>query len=68
LRENHQSFIPGCGEWVPGAEQIPVNEYAKLAAQFQPGKFDPNAWAAAARDASIEGFAGFDDPSADLQR
>ena len=28
--------IPGRGEWVQWNEQIPVNEYAKLADQFNP--------------------------------
>ena len=36
--------IPGRGEWVQWNEQIPVAEYAKLAAQFHPDKFDPDAW------------------------
>ena len=40
--------IPGRGEWVQWEEQIPVNEYAKLAGQFNPDKFDPNAWATTA--------------------
>lgn len=42
--------IPGRGEWVQWNEQIPVDKYAKLAGQFQPDKFDPNAWATTARD------------------
>ena len=68
--------IPGRGEWVQWNEQIPVDEYAKLAGQFQPDKFDPNAWATAARAAGMkyvvltsrhhDGFALFDDPSSDL--
>jgi alpha-L-fucosidase len=53
-----------------------VNEYAKLAGQFNPDKFDPNAWAATARDAGMkyvvltsrhhDGFALFDDPQSSL--
>jgi alpha-L-fucosidase len=68
--------IPGRGEWVQWNEQIPVDEYAKLAGQFQPDKFDPNTWAMAARDAGMkyvvltsrhhDGFALFDDPSSNL--
>lgn len=64
--------IPGRGEWVQWGEQIPVAEYAKLADQFHPDKFDPNAWAATAKDAGMkyvvltsrhhDGFALFDDP------
>ena len=38
--------IPARGEWVQWQEQIPVEEYAKLAAQFKPTHFDPDAWAA----------------------
>ena len=36
--------IPGRGEWVQWNEQIPVEEYAKLADQFNPTQFDPDAW------------------------
>ena len=64
--------IPGRGEWVQWNEQIPVNEYAKLAGQFNPDKFDPAAWAAVAKTAGMkytvltarhhDGFALFDDP------
>ena len=32
--------IPGRGEWVMNREDIPVNEYAKLAKKFNPDKFD----------------------------
>jgi alpha-L-fucosidase len=64
--------IPGRGEWVQWDEQIPVNEYAKLAGQFNPDHFDPDAWAAIAKAAGMkytvltsrhhDGFALFDDP------
>ncbi|MFS2139583.1 alpha-L-fucosidase [Duganella sp. Dugasp56] len=63
--------IPGRGEWVQWGEQIPVNQYAKLADQFKPARFDPQAWAALAKDAGMkytvltarhhDGFALFDD-------
>jgi alpha-L-fucosidase len=63
--------ILGRGEWVQLDEQIPVNEYAKLAGQFHPDKFDPDAWAAIAKSAGMkytvltsrhhDGFALFDD-------
>jgi alpha-L-fucosidase len=65
--------IPGRGEWVQWKEQIPTDEYAKLADQFRPEKFDPGAWASVAKDAGMryvvltsrhhDGFALFDDPS-----
>jgi alpha-L-fucosidase len=64
--------ISGRGEGVQWDEQIPVNEYAKLAGQFHPDKFDPDAWAAIAKSAGMkytvltarhhDGFALFDDP------
>jgi len=68
--------IPGRGEWVQWNEQIPVNEYAKLAGQFSPDKFDPDAWAAIAKAAGMkytvltsrhhDGFALFDDPGSNF--
>jgi alpha-L-fucosidase len=64
--------IPGRGEWVQWNEQIPVDEYATLATQFHPDKFNPDDWAAIAKDAGIkytvltarhhDGFALFGDP------
>jgi len=64
--------IPGRGEWAQRNEQIPVNEYAKLADQFKPEHFDPDAWAALAKEGGMkymvltsrhhDGFALFDDP------
>jgi alpha-L-fucosidase len=64
--------FPGRGEWVQWQEQIPVNEYAKLAEQFKPEHFDPDAWAALAKEGGMkymvltsrhhDGFALFDDP------
>lgn len=68
--------IPGRGEWVQWNEQIPVNEYAKLAEQFHPDKFDPDAWADLAKAAGAkytvltsrhhDGFALFDDPDSNF--
>ena len=68
--------IPARGEWVQWNEQIPVNEYAKLAGQFHPDKFDPDAWAAIAKAAGMkytvltsrhhDGFALFDDPGSNF--
>jgi alpha-L-fucosidase len=64
--------IPGRGEWVQFSEQIPTDEYAKLADQFHPDHFDPDAWAAIAKAGGMkymvltarhhDGFALFDDP------
>ena len=63
--------IPGRGEWVQWNEQIPVNEYAKLADQFNPTNFTPASWAELAKSAGAkytvltsrhhDGFALFDD-------
>ena len=68
--------IPGRGEWVQWNEQIPVGEYAELAKQFHPDKFDPDAWAAIAKASGMkytvltsrhhDGFALFDDPGSDF--
>ena len=64
--------IPGRGEWIQFSEQIPTDEYAKLADQFHPEHFDPDAWAAIAKAGGMkymvltarhhDGFALFDDP------
>ena len=45
--------IPGKGEWVQWNEQISVEEYAKLAGQFKPDKYDPEEWAALAKAAGM---------------
>jgi alpha-L-fucosidase len=68
--------IPGRGEWVQWQEQIPVDEYAKLADQFHPDNFDPDAWAELAKAAGMkytvltarhhDGFALFDDPESNF--
>jgi alpha-L-fucosidase len=68
--------ILGRGEWVQWNEQIPVDEYAKLADQFNPDKFDPDSWAAIAKAAGMkytvltarhhDGFALFDDPDSNF--
>lgn len=68
--------IPGRGEWVQWQEQIPVQDYAKLAEQFHPDRYDPDAWANAAKDAGMkymvltarhhDGFALFNDPGNDF--
>jgi alpha-L-fucosidase len=46
--------IPGKGEWIQWNQQIPVEEYAKLADQFNPDKFDPDQWASLARSAGMK--------------
>jgi alpha-L-fucosidase len=68
--------IPGRGEWVQWNEQIPVEEYAKLAEQFHPSAFEPDAWAMTAKAAGMkyvvmtarhhDGFAMFDSKASDF--
>lgn len=68
--------IPARGEWVQWNEQIPNEEYARLAEQFQPTQFDATAWAATIKAAGAkyavltarhhDGFALFDDPGSEF--
>src|SRR5262245_23758160 len=41
---------PGIGEWVQNRMKIPNAEYEQLAKQFNPVKFDADAWAQLAQD------------------
>jgi len=62
--------IPGIGEWIMYKAKIPVAEYRQFAAQFNPIKYDPDAWVRMAKDAGVkyivitskhhDGFALFD--------
>jgi alpha-L-fucosidase len=45
---------PGIGEWVMHRMKIPVTEYEQLAHQFNPVKFDADAWAQLAADAGMK--------------
>ena len=47
-------YVRGIGEWIMHQKEIPVNEYAQLAAQFNPVKFDADAWAQLAEDAGMK--------------
>ena len=46
--------IPGIGEWIMNHAQIPVGEYEQLAKQFNPVKFDAEAWVQMAQDAGMK--------------
>jgi len=62
--------VPGIGEWIMFRARIPVTEYEQLAKQWNPVKFDADAWVALAKDAGMkyivitskhhDGFALFD--------
>lgn len=43
--------IAGIGEWIMLRARVPVDEYAQLAAQFNPVQFDAAAWVALAKAA-----------------
>src|SRR3954463_16032041 len=46
--------IPGIGEWIMNRAKVPVKEYEQLATQFNPVKFDADAWVKLARDAGMK--------------
>lgn len=62
--------VPGIGEWIMNRAKIPVAEYELLAKQWDPVKFDAEAWVRLAQDAGMkyivitskhhDGFALFD--------
>lgn len=46
--------VTGIGEWIMHNSEIPAQDYAKLATQFNPTKFDAEAWAQMAQDAGMK--------------
>ena len=46
--------IDGIGEWIMRSAEIPVTEYRAFAKQFNPVKYDPEAWAALAEEAGMK--------------
>ena len=67
--------IPGIGEWIMFHGEIPLAEYREYAAQFNPVKYDPDAWVQLAKQAGMkyivitakhhDGFALFDTKASD---
>jgi alpha-L-fucosidase len=62
--------VPGIGEWIMNSGKIPVAEYKQFASQFNPVRYDPDAWVRLAKEAGMkyivitskhhDGFALFD--------
>jgi alpha-L-fucosidase len=46
--------IPGISEWIMYRARIPVAEYEKLAAQFDPQKYDAEKWVKMAKEAGMK--------------
>ena len=46
--------VRGIGEWIMSKARIPVKEYEKFAAQFNPVKYDADEWARIASDAGMK--------------
>ncbi|MDH7601280.1 MAG: alpha-L-fucosidase [Armatimonadota bacterium] len=46
--------IPGIGEWIMHHAKIPVADYAKLAEQFNPVKFNAEEWVRIAKEAGMK--------------
>ena len=46
--------IEGIGEWIMSRARIPVGEYEKLAAEFNPVKFNAREWVRIAKNAGMK--------------
>ncbi|MCP5522683.1 MAG: alpha-L-fucosidase [Verrucomicrobiales bacterium] len=46
--------VGGIGEWIMNSANIPVADYEKLAARFDPVEFDAAAWVRTAKDAGMK--------------
>jgi alpha-L-fucosidase len=47
-------YYPGIGEWIMFKARIPLADYKGVARQFNPVKFDADAWAQLAQDAGMK--------------
>ena len=66
----HDKPVAGIGEWIMNRGKIPMAEYQSFAKEFNPVKFDADAWVKTAKDAGMkyivitskhhDGFAMFD--------
>ena len=66
----HGKSVPNIGEWIMYDAKIPMAEYQQFAKDFNPVKYDADAWVKAAKDAGMkyivitskhhDGFAMFD--------
>jgi len=46
--------IPSIGEWIMNTGKIPVAEYRQFAKQFNPVRYDPDAWVRLAKEAGMK--------------
>jgi alpha-L-fucosidase len=71
----HGKPVDGIGEWIMNKGKIPMAEYQEFAKQFDPVKFNADAWVKIAKDAGMkyivitskhhDGFAMFDSKASD---
>ena len=52
--EWHGQPVAGLGEWIMNRGKIPVRDYEKLAAQFDPEKFNADEWVLTAKRAGVK--------------
>ena len=45
--------VLGKGEWVMNNDHMPISEYSKIPARFNPAQYDPAAWVALAKSAGM---------------